>query len=105
MEEPSGIVTPATIAVSAVAAAVGVFKWLLGREVERHTEHMETTKAHGKRLDDLERTTVTKDDLDRTETRLTATISQGIGQIASAVGDAKQSANAAHERIDRLRDR
>jgi hypothetical protein len=105
MDEPTELVTPAVIAVSAVTAAVGMFKWLLGREVERHSEHMETTKSHGKRIEELERQTVTKSDLDRTETRLTSAIGQAVGQIATAVGEAKQSANAAHERIDHLRDK
>ncbi len=66
-----------------------VFAWFLNREVKR-------IDALGDRVKTIEETGhgfVSKSDLDRTEAR-----------IITAIGEVKQGVNAAHERIDRLKD-
>lgn len=79
---------------SGALTVLGVTKWLLGREVARVDSKF---KDQDRRLDRLEETLpklVKTDDLIRTE-----------GRIIDAIGEAKQSATAAHDRIDRLQER
>ena len=94
MDEQQGLGTSISIGAAVLAAAVGTFKWLLGREVERQDAQIKRIDEHDQRLQSLEKTAIDKEDLDRTETR-----------IISAIGDIKQSVNSAHERIDRLSER
>ena len=94
MDEQQGLGTSISIGAAVLAAAVGTFKWLLGREVERQDAQIKRIDEHDERLGKLEKESITKLDLDRTETR-----------IITAIGEIKGSVNAAHERIDRVIER
>lgn len=87
--------TTIAIPVAVGATVMAVAKWLLGREVDRIDKHQEKTDS---RLDTLEKTAVTREDLDRTEVRIVTAINSGITEL-------RQATAAAHERIDRMRDK
>lgn len=94
MHESLDIGTSVSIGAAVVAGFVGMFKWLIGREVARFDEDRSRLDAHEHRIVDLEKKAIDKEDLDRTESR-----------IISAIGEVRQSVNSAHERIDRMTER
>lgn len=81
---------------TAIAGALGgLFRWMLGRQVTRIDDH-------DRRIDELEKTNVTKTDLTHMETRITAAISQTSAHITERLGDVKSTADKAHDRLDRM---
>ena len=97
MDDPN-LSTSLSVGAAFIASAIGVFKWLLGREVQRHDEQVDAQNQklglHEGRIAALEKTAISKEDLDRTESR-----------IISAITEVRSIAHAAHERLDRDRER
>lgn len=80
---------------AAAGALGGLFRWMLGRQIRRIDEHDD-------RLDEIEKTNVTKTDLTHMESRITAAINQTATHIGERLGDVKATAEKAHDRLDRM---
>ncbi len=83
--------------------AVGalLLRWLAGREINR----LDSTLAkHAKAIETLQGDSITKADLTAFENRLRETITGAVGHLSERIGDVKETAKAAHTRIDGMRD-
>lgn len=98
MTDPSSPYTLGGAGVALLAALAGLWRWLFRRQVERIDDHESRVQL-------LERTTLGKDDLTQMETRLSRTITQGHEAIQREIGQVRQTADKAHERIDGIRDK
>lgn len=99
---------PTATAVAGAAGGAGVMaagalllKWLAGREINRLDS---TIAKHGASIDELQQHSITKEDLAAFEARLRETITGAVGHLSERIGDAKETAKAAHSRIDRIKD-
>jgi hypothetical protein len=85
-----------------VAAGVGVFGVVVAVVRAIVGPHVETQKSHGVRLTDLEKTSVTKTDLDKTESTVVHAIEKLSNDISGQVGIVGKKADEAHARLNRL---
>ena len=81
-----------------IGAVTGLLAWVGQRQIAR-------IDAHDEQIEDLKEKTVTKADLDRTEMRITSAIRESGSHLSERIGDAKETARKAHERIDRITER
>lgn len=101
MTDPTTTAVAGASATGIVALGAVLLRWLAGREISR----LDATLAeHAASIDALQRKALTKSDLDAFESRLRETITVAVGHLSERIGDAKETARAAHGRIDRIRD-
>ena len=81
------------VAAGVAAVVIASWAWVWKRQINR----IDLLDA---RIDLLEQERIKKEDLTDMETRLSAVIQMGTAHISERLGDVKQTADKAHERID-----
>lgn len=97
--EMAGVATG--VAVPVLGAVMGIVRAIVSPYKQQLEEHSTEHKKSGARLDVLERTTATRQDLKDTETTVINALREVAGDIKAEIRVVDQKAGAAHERLDR----
>lgn len=66
--------------------------------------HVKTVERHDQRIDTLERTTVTKPDLEKAETTIIGAVREMRDDLVTRIDQVQRTADAAHQRLDRTQE-